>query len=108
MAFQTMKSDGAHSYLSGTVVGGQTSEPVILPDVPGYRHIAFFVYPTSSARVLVTISPRRDVEAGKTSVKWQEWSPGLVTADTNDGSEYPLTAAKLEAVGGDAYWEIRS
>ncbi len=108
MATQTMKTDGAQNYHSETVLSGQTSDPVMIPDVPNHRHIAFFVSPTASANVMVTISPRKDVENDTANVHWQEWSPSTVSADTNDGSEYPLTAAKLIATGGDAFWEIRA
>lgn len=107
MATKTMINEGAHYFHKETVGADTTSDPVIITDVPGRQHIAVVVSPTSNATVQFSISPRKLIEEDANSATWYDWAPGIVTAKTADGTEYPITAARLATSGGQAEWEIR-
>ena len=106
MATDRMIQDGYDWYFSASGVTG-TSNPVMIADEQDLRHyVTFFITPNAgTSKIQITGSKRENVEAG--SAVWYDWSLGDVTSPTVDGTEFPVTAARVVVTSGTADWEVR-
>lgn len=80
-----------------------TSDPLVLPALPGRETAAVSVMPGTSAKVQYTASAYADLEDG--TATWHDWPAGSVSTATADDVKTCITALRLVSVGASD-WEV--
>jgi len=104
----TYDDNTGRSIFSESILGGATSDPVLLPSVHqmdlGHKPSSVFCKPAGTARLEFTLSSRAAVEAA--TAIWVPWPNGDVTVTTTAGIHSPVTALRCVSVGGACDWGI--
>ena len=80
-----------------------TSDPLVLPALPGRETAAVSVMPGTSATVQYTTSTYAELDAG--TATWHDWPAGSVSTTTSDDVKTCITALRLVSVGASD-WEV--